>query len=137
VRENLNHSARYGFTGIREYARHAGFTADESDCHYCLTIRLRPTHAAVGPPIAIAKAGKGRDNRRAAGAEAPRGFSSGLGALRLLARPTQPGLCDPAYAAYPNLARCRLSDRPRLSSWGEKRARIVYAPHKSGKLNSA
>ncbi len=33
VRENLDHGHRHCLAGIREYARHARFAADESDCH--------------------------------------------------------------------------------------------------------
>ncbi len=33
VRKNLDHGHGHGLTGIREYARHARFAADESDCH--------------------------------------------------------------------------------------------------------
>jgi hypothetical protein len=45
VRENLDHGARYRFTRVREHARHASFTADESDCHYCLIMRLQHIEA--------------------------------------------------------------------------------------------
>src|SRR3569833_153448 len=55
VRENLDHGARYRFTRIREHARHASLTADESDCHYCLIMRLQP-------------ASEGGDDRRIMGA---------------------------------------------------------------------